>query len=78
MEAADRFKVAGQAGLVFAVCLAGLGYWLGVLKGLLPASACIIAGAMMVTKRQWGAGFAAVIVIMALSMAGQVLPPLPF
>jgi hypothetical protein len=33
---------------------------------------------MMVTKRQWGAGFAAVIVIMALSMAGQVLPPLPF
>ncbi len=44
MEAADRSKMAGVAGLVFAICLCGLGYWLGLLKGLLPAAACIIAG----------------------------------
>jgi hypothetical protein len=33
---------------------------------------------MMITQRRWSAGFAAVIVIVLLSMAGPLLPPLPF
>ncbi len=32
----------------------------------------------MITQRRWSAGFAAVIVVVLLSLASPLLPPMPF